>query len=846
MAEGFQKYNEGMMANRLSLQNQIKRLSKLSFWQSRSRWLKARFKINKRVYGIREFINDIQRDAVIFRFLIQSTFQPFVFSVVFLIVLILLPFPAIKDNYVDNYDNFLIAVASITGIFLSLYFTGLNTVISGLYSKSPRTVILLVIQERISRFSVRFLVFFTLVCLELLFAGIVFDNRLVSSISVIAFLGCFSILFFVKLGWSVFSFLDPRPLVEQVQSEIIKWASYSSQSGHEFQDSSFQEHYRKQAENALAGFQGIIDLSKTEKHLMNTLGETFTRLQNTYVRYLWIKRSIPTRSRWFLYSPKFQDWFTASELLVRIASVTQTDLQPQSEPNQEWLEEKLENLEIDILLYAIEQNQWQTIQIIFARLFSQFTVLGDAGEVVRAFKFLGKFQGVINKLLAEPISEPSRWEGEDVRVKLSAIQIIDSLLITLTASLFNSLDKIDLDDLKKKISKQQWNKSNSPYIFDLPFRLLKRLEYIHESLNFEKDAEGKVIAPSWYITELIFQEFAFHLKEMSDKILTSGIAVIEEIIKSYESQSRFVEVSIIASDALEMEAKSRHLLFVVKRLAEKVGEERTIENLPWAEWNWDVYEEQLNSFHERIVVTQLSHLGSLFTLKNPVDFPDYFGKGVILAGEECLKSLRANNDELFEKLFPKYLGGILLTFEKMRVNSQNLRPEQFLLLLAEPIMDLLDVSGYSLLYSEYHQNQALWEPCKVAWEETIKANGKEFLKGLAILVVHKKQNFGMTNRDISRSQWEIEFNSSMKLLIRKHEIIEDSRLPIGLNIIDHPSELIREFGGIDDYHFSLHDPDEIFIDLFLSKLPDANGMDFGIRNKISESMSRKKKRRQKG
>jgi hypothetical protein len=327
---------------------------------------------------------------------------------------------------------------------------------------------------------------------------------------------------------------------------------------------------------------------------------------------------------------------------------------------------------------------------------------------------------------------------------------------------------------------------------------------------------------------------------VSDKILIDGINFFDEIIKSYESQGRSIEISIVASDALEMEAKSRHLLFVIKDLAGKVDVENSIENLPWAKWNWDTHEERLNSFHERIVIAQVSHLGNLFTWKKPLDFPDYFGKGVILAGEECFKSLKTNNQGIFTKLFPAYLGGILLTSEKLRLNNQDLRFEQILILLTEPIMDLLNLSGYALLYSEFHQNQALWETCKVAWEEIIKANGKVFLERLAFLVRHKKHSFGITKRDISRSQWENGFNSSMKSLIRKPEIIEGRRLPIGLNIIDHPSELIRKIGGTDDFHFSLHNPDEIFIDLFLSKLPDSNELDFGIRYKISESMSRKK------
>jgi hypothetical protein len=141
------------MANRLSLQNRIKQLSKLSFWQSRSRWLKAKFEYSKRLYSAREFVYDRQGDVNILTVLIQSTFFSFLFSLIFLTVLLLLPFPEIQDKYIDNYDNFLIAVASITGIFLSLYFTGLNTVIGGLYAKSPKPVRELLIQERVNHCS---------------------------------------------------------------------------------------------------------------------------------------------------------------------------------------------------------------------------------------------------------------------------------------------------------------------------------------------------------------------------------------------------------------------------------------------------------------------------------------------------------------------------------------------------------------------------------------------------------------------------------------------------------------------------------------------------------------------
>lgn len=834
------------MNKRFRLRNQVKRFSSLSFWQSRSRWQKAKFEYNKRLFNAREFMYDRRGDVSIFQVLVRSTIFSFLFSLLFLVILLQLPIREIQDNYNGSYDNFLIAVASITGIFLSLYFTGLNTVIGGLYAKSPKPVRELIIQERVNHFSVRFLVFLTLLCLELLAIGILFDNRPVSSVVAIAIFGCFAVLFFAELGKRAFYFFDPSLFANQLQYEIVKWAVSSTPKGFEFNTPSFQDNYRRRAENAVSGFQGLIDLAKTETHLKETLDEIANEIQKTYIRYLWVKNSIPTKSRWFLYSPKFRDWYTASEHLVRIANITQTDLQPQNEPDHEWLEEKLENLEIMILSYAIEKHQWEIAQVVLGKIFRQFTVLGDTGEIERAFILLRKIQEVVEKLLVEPIAKPSSWQGEEIRLKIGSIQVLDSSLITLTASLFNSLEKFNLDELKKSISKQNWSKPSSPYDFDLPFRLLERMEYIFDGISFERDAEGNRVTPSWYISELVFQEFAFYLKEISEKILGDGINFLDRVLKSYEDQERFVECTIVASDAQEMESKSRHLLLVAKKISEQLEEEQSIKNLPWAEWNWDIYEERLNSFHERMVVAQVSHLGMLFTRNKPSDFPDYFGKGVVLAGEECLKSLRANNPDYFTKLFPKYFGGILMTFEKFRLNSQNLRPEQFLLLLAEPIMDLLDVSGYSLIYSEYHQNQALWEPCKIAWTNLVKDHGKEYLERLAILIKNKKQSFGMTNRDISRSQWEIDFNSSMRLLPRKYEKVKGIVAPIGLSIVDHLSELIREIGGTSDHFSSFHNADEIFIDIFLSALSEADGLDFGIRHKISESISRKKKRRKKG
>jgi len=68
---------------------------------------------------------------------------------------------------------------------------------------------------------------------------------------------------------------------------------------------------------------------------------------------------------------------------------------------------------------------------------------------------------------------------------------------------------------------------------------------------------------------------------------------------------------------------------------------------------------------------------------------------------------------------------------------------------------------------------------------------------------------------------------------------------LSIHDLQTTSEIIREIGGTDDFYSSFYDSDEVFIDIFLSALPKIDGLDFGVRHKITDSISRKKKRRKK-
>ena len=59
-----------------------------------------------------------------------------------------------------------------------------------------------------------------------------------------------------------------------------------------------------------------------------------------------------------------------------------------------------------------------------------------------------------------------------------------------------------------------------------------------------------------------------------------------------------------------------------------------------------------------------------------------------------------------------------------------------------------------------------------------------------------------------------------------------------LQILDHPSRLIRVLGGTDNFGFNVHHASDIFIDLYIKSFPDSDGLDFGNRDDLRETLNR--------
>jgi hypothetical protein len=809
---------------------------------------KFRFDIQRIFYKTRERISETLVDFEIFINLAKSVLFSAMFSAFsILIIFFLSPYTEnVSKTNIDGYDNLLIAVASITGIFLSLYFTNINTVVGNLFAKSPQSVRNLFIQERINNISVRFLIWLTLVSLGALLLGVIWDIRPKVAILAIIFLGSFSILFFALLGKRAFSFFDPTGFSRQLLSELEHWSKEASSRGTLFTNPAFQDFYHRKAEIVVDGFVGLNKVALSDNNLRgNPLSNLIEIVITTYSRYLQVKRFIPTKSRWFTYVYKYKDWYLSSDFSVHIAAAAKAELFPSSVPDHYWLERDLENIEIEAIISSSHSEITNTTGNILAKIFSQFTELGRFGEIQQALLFHSKIENALKIHLEKKLPSTTEFqiEQEEVIQIIGVIEVLCSYLVTLVAGFFSSLDLLDPSIISKKLMGLKWDKVNNIYTLGIPFDILPAIEDIYDRLSFEFQVEGKIISPDWYLNELISRRISFYVIESISSTITQGIIFFKKWIDAFEKNNQVLKTIAVINQGLEFSEKLKTMVLSGDQLIQQCLKIKSIDLL-WPIWKPEDKLTAIEKFNKELISSLASHLYDLSMLKRTDKIPDYFGKSIVLVENECFRSLDVNDALYFQQIFKHFFSGCLFNYENLQRTTQDWLIQRRFLALSEPLMDLFDMSGYALLYSEFHQNPQLWETCKLVWDNFINnEKWKNLLITIGALYSLRKGTISITEHDVMRSQWKIDFQQRLRSLPKKY--INKGNILGGYEVPVHPSEIISVVAGHNDMMMLHFDPDEVFIDLYLNKQIVAKDIEFRLKDSISEMISRRRSRNSK-
>ena len=718
-------------------------------------------------------------------------------------------------------ETLLSVTASVSGVFLGLYFTAISVIASSVYARVPSDIRALLLKEKVGNFYIRVLIVLTSISLILLGYKSLGGNPGVLNLITITLLGCFGVISFGVLGIRAFFFFDPTRLSNTIFHDLSRNVRSATINGFRWSDPSFQFHYHKQAFNNIQTLDVLIKICSQERYLRGEpLSFILEKLIFFLKKYATQRSIIPSNSRWYSYVPRYKDWFFTDSSSIEIAVQSRTQIQPEMIPDHFWLEDKT----IEILLDGLNEvinGDFEKACGVLTILNMYFEILGTNLELKKGKEIIDKITNIIDTYF-------KNWQF-NINKNNNEVALYEGYLL-MTMSLIigfnNFLRESKSADLINKIDSINWENPKEVYK-DLPPLLLERLEFIQSRLNFEWKVEGNFISPNWYIRQLVAARYLELIKEALEETLLLLDKLFVDKSEHLLSQEKFILVAFHSNRALELINKIEAHIPHLKKLVEELNAIRKEKDLTWVNWDWKDIDTKISQAKDKLVVSLAKCLLALSLIEHKENFPDLFGQTYSFICEDLYESMQIKNKKTFKNLFPLLFIASFSAYEKLRIKITDLQQQNANLIVFEPLIDIMELSGYTEIYSELNDIPEIWNECKKIWDLYFKENNdlKSVLKFLVKIYQYKQKSLvWITPRDIIRTKWKMSLNKKLEELGLIYGLFSSRTSWDADMTVKHKSPFIRALcRGRYEPHISAP---EIFIITYLLKRPESDDIEF--------------------
>ncbi len=806
------------------------------FWLLRSTLRNIFFGLGARIYNVRYRLNEGRSNYQVIRHLCRITWA------LLLICIVVAASLQTIDSYLysyygsigiaipddSDYVTLLATISGIGGVFIGLYYAGLSMVGSTTYAKVPNNIRDLLAHEKFGNVYMGFLAFLTFLGLILIAFRVMGFPRVHFAIPLVTILAGIGIISFVQLGQRAFYFFDPTALSQHIFKELQRWLSMVVIGGFRWQDRSFQNHAHKRASATLDTLKTLSDITSKEPHLN---GKPFIELSKNILKFLIVyedeRRIIPTESVWYQQQYQHRDWYRTDDTAVALAHQTSTMIQPEMTTNNEWIEERC----IPIVKRCIEVNLVNGRYTDLFGLFDYTEVyikkLAREGSVDRAFVLI---ENLVETVL-DQFTKQTDSNLQGTLEQLGLVERLSALTISVALNYRETIEGISCQHIENMVSSVRWDKEASIYRQGFSKHCLSRVEWLNPRLAFERQVEGHVVSSLWYLTELVRQvEAKQFVANIETLIIKSSDLFKTSIKKATDGNQPWLAAAIMSREHEYWHKISDQLNNIWPKTWDELSSERYIDGLPWSLLDLEELRSRSDA-RQNELLSQMSKQNILLALVDrPEDYPDYAGQFLHTSGEVAFDALLKNDTALLKNVFKPYLHGALLKFDKLKPTTSitDWHAQQDFKIAAAPLLDLMNLSGYAKLMSDYHENVALWEAVKQAWDKCLnRALEQSPLPLLAGALDLTEGSFGIPHRAVLRTTWKQKITNLLKNIPRREVCERDMMLPD--TEIDHESVLVRIFA--DEFHVSLYDGIDVFINFYLRNCEGGESLDFGTRRR---------------
>ncbi len=824
------------------------------FWYIQKKQYNLIFSIKKLLFSTKKlFINNTEKKEAYKEFFRWSLTKTFIILIVAYILQIINPY--IDDliqvfiidylkpdnvnftlNSVSNseYITFLSAIAAIGGVFIALYFSSLSAINATLYSTFSKNLRDLLYRDSISNTYIKVLSYTTFFSFTLIGFFLLGFEKIYISIPIILLLIGFSIFSYYGMGSRMHELLSSDKLSHSIFNNLYKYINYATKNDIYNKDISFQKHYFKLASQEIKLLTSLIETSLINYKIYNTSFENISLNIFKLLSYYQIrKKFIPYNSLWYNQVHEYKDLYKMGNF-SNLDIFLKNAMMPQSENKSDlfWIEDKLIEHVIKIIIKKIENNEIEDYQYLLAHLLKYLKLLVKYGNINYAIKIVEKIKQEIN------------IENSIENSELFLTDYIYSLPTEIILEFIKNINSYSYDYVSDILTMN--NLLNTNIIINFNENIAETLNWLYDKLSLEIKTEGIVISHKWYQTEIIMLSLS--------RIFIENIENINNLLENFfnnDLKDKNIQVySLILNRKWEFINKYIAHFDLVENILEEYLKQRKISGLEWKDFSIEMYKNK-NQLLKKNCIVEIGDTLTLIDNRKDDKFPDIKGFFLQTISDNVLDLVIEENYEELKKIYPKFLISSMFKFydlkptfntEQLDFRKQNQLVQSFL-----PILNLIEITGLIKIILEFNEEQNTWDNIEKYWLDLLKREESFInINFIHAVISLSDSHIGISPGYDQRFTWNTKIRNYLKSKIKKDFFNKNYKGEISIfnqeEIVLHDNVLVREYIGSDDYSRDI-DGISIFIYLILTKHFKENNFNFGWQ-RDQESFERLLKRNQ--
>jgi hypothetical protein len=309
--------------------------------------------------------------------------------------------------------------------------------------------------------------------------------------------------------------------------------------------------------------------------------------------------------------------------------------------------------------------------------------------------------------------------GDAPRWRLALVEYLSLLPITALLGFVKSFEKAKR--IGESLGNVRWEKSETLYRAGFPRFALPVLEWFRPRMEFEIIAEGKTITPKWFIEQRIAMDYLRELHKSVDLLVGANERFYGAWYKrSGEAKHPWAAACVLNRQGEYLLRLQANFDKIAASEAEYESSKVTKDILDWPPLQADILRNRIAAIEQEHQIAIAKESSSLVTVEQPSYIPDFAGEFLSRTAHTVLEGICETENKIFSAVFPFFFEasikktGVLLRSD---VDSTSTDPTQRFNLATGPLLDLMELSGYTILVSDLRESPEPWNTAKALWDQ---------------------------------------------------------------------------------------------------------------------------------